>query len=137
MFNLLVSTLEMMGLTFVIGFFVAFIIKLIAGIADSLDFYSLHQKELTRLRRLRKLRRKLEFMVQDFPVEENEYYSDKREEFSRGLNHELTGYRGYYHGVSSGVGNKDLMDYYYDTHLMYLKEREEMIQNKNKKETKK
>lgn len=52
MLDLLITTLEMMGLTFVIGFFVAFIIKMIAVAADSFDFYSSHQKELLRLRRL-------------------------------------------------------------------------------------
>lgn len=51
MLDLLIATLEMMGLTFVIGFFVAFIIKMIAFAADSFDFYSSHQKELLRLRR--------------------------------------------------------------------------------------
>ena len=44
MLDLLIATLEMMGLTFVIGFFVAFIIKIIAFAADSFDFYSSHQK---------------------------------------------------------------------------------------------
>ena len=43
MLDLLITTLEMMGLTFVIGFFVAFIIKMIAVAADSFDFYSSHQ----------------------------------------------------------------------------------------------
>lgn len=56
MSDLLLPTLAMMGLTFVIGFFVAFVIKLIASAADSLDFYSLHQKELLRLRRIKKIR---------------------------------------------------------------------------------
>ena len=44
MLDLLIATLEMMGLTFVIGFFVAFIIKMIAFAADSFDFYSSHQR---------------------------------------------------------------------------------------------
>ena len=59
MLDLLIATLEMMGFTFVIGFFVAFIIKMIAVAANSFDFYSSHQKELLRLRRLRKLRQKV------------------------------------------------------------------------------
>lgn len=67
MLDLLIATLEMMGLTFVIGFFVAFIIKMIAVAADSFDFYSSHQKELLRLRRLRKLRQKVELMIRDIP----------------------------------------------------------------------
>lgn len=56
MSDLFLPTLEMMGLTFAIGFFVAFIIKLIASAADSLDFYSSHQQELLRLRRIKKFR---------------------------------------------------------------------------------
>lgn len=70
MLDLLIATLEMMGLTFVIGFFVAFIIKMIAVAANSFDFYSSHQKELLRLRRLRKLRQKVELMIRDIPIEE-------------------------------------------------------------------
>ena len=39
MIDLLISTFAMMGLTFLIGFFVAAVIKLIAYAADSFDFY--------------------------------------------------------------------------------------------------
>ena len=140
MLDLLVATLEMIGLTFVIGFFVVFVIKMIAVAADTFVFYSSHQKELDRRRRLRKLRQKVELMIRDIPLEENSLYSDKREEFSRGINRELTDYRGYYHGVSTGVSQGNLMDYYYpeDTHMMYLREQEEIIyQNKNKKQSNK
>lgn len=63
MSDLFLPTLEMMGLTFAIGFFVAFIIKLIASAADSLDFYSSHQQELLRLRRIKKFRQKMELML--------------------------------------------------------------------------
>lgn len=48
MIHLLLSTLAMMGLTFLIGFFVAAVIKLIAYAADSFDFYSSHRLELLR-----------------------------------------------------------------------------------------
>ena len=98
MLDLLIATLEMMGLTFVIGFFVAFIIKMIAVAADSFDFYSSHQKELLRLRRLRKLRQKVELMIRDIPMEDNGLLDDKREEFSRGVNRELTDY----HDITTG-----------------------------------
>ena len=47
MIHLLLSTLAMMGLTFLIGFFVAAVIKLIAYAADSFDFYSSHKLELS------------------------------------------------------------------------------------------
>ena len=48
MIDLLLSTFAMMGLTFLIGFFVAAVIKLIAYAADSFDFYSSHRLELLR-----------------------------------------------------------------------------------------
>ena len=50
----------MMGLTFLIGFFVAAVIKLIAYAADSFDFYSSHRLELLRLHRWRQHRQKVE-----------------------------------------------------------------------------
>ena len=59
MIHLLLSTLAMMGLTFLIGFFVAAVIKLIAYAADSFDFYSSHRLELLRLRRWRQHRQKV------------------------------------------------------------------------------
>ena len=108
----------------------AFIIKMIAFAADSFDFYSSHQKELLRLRRLRKLRQKVELMIRDIPMEDNGLLDDKREEFSRGVNRELTDYH-----VSTGVSKTNLVDYYYpeDTHMMYLNQQEEMLYQKNKK----
>lgn len=51
MSNLLLSALAMMGLTFLIGFFVAGVIKIIANWADFLDFYNLHREELLNLKR--------------------------------------------------------------------------------------
>ena len=56
MLHLFLSTLAMMGLTFLIGFFVAAIIKGIALAADSMDFYSSHLLELQRLRKIKKAR---------------------------------------------------------------------------------
>ena len=59
MSHLLLSTSAMMILTFIIGFLVAGIIKLIAVWADSLDFYNSHQEEIMRLKRLRKYHQKM------------------------------------------------------------------------------
>ena len=69
---------------------------------------------------LRKLRQKVELMIRDIPMEDNGLLDDKREEFSRGVNRELTDYHGYYHGVSTGVSKTNLVDYYYpeDTHMI-------------------
>lgn len=68
MIHLLLSTLAMMGLTFLIGFFVAAVIKLIAYAADSFDFYSSHRLELLRLRRWRQHRQKVERLVRQIPI---------------------------------------------------------------------
>ena len=45
MIDLLISTFAMMGLTFLIGFFVAAVIKLIAYAADSFDFFCYHRSD--------------------------------------------------------------------------------------------
>ncbi|MDD3036728.1 LapA family protein [Bacteroides sp.] len=138
MTSLLLSTLAMMGLTFLIGFFVAAVIKLIAYAADSFDFYSSHRLELLRLRRWQQHRQKVERLIRQLPsVEEENFMGDTREDFSRGINRNFTGYSGYYHGVSPGASEENLMDYYYprDTHDLYLQEEERA--HVNKKNTKK
>ena len=60
----------MMGLTFLIGFFVAAVIKLIAYAADSFDFYSSHRLELLRLHRWRQHRQKVERLVRQITVDD-------------------------------------------------------------------
>lgn len=136
MLSLLLATLEMMGLTFAIGFFVAFVIKMIALAADSLDFYSSHQKELLRLRRFKKIRQKMELMMfhEGYPEEDEENLNDQREDFSRGISRNPGDCRGYYHGVSPGVPRSNLFDYYYteDTHAVFLRN-EEAVHRQRKK----
>ena len=130
MIDLLISTFAMMGLTFLIGFFVAAVIKLIAYAADSFDFYSSHRLELLRLHRWRQHRQKVERLVRQMPLEAEETLGDYREDFSRGINRNFSGYSGYYHGVSPGASDDNLLEYYYpeDTHIVYLEKREEMLQ---------
>ena len=123
----------MMGLTFLIGFFVAAVIKLIAYAADSFDFYSSHRLELLRLHRWRQHRQKVERLVRQMPLEAEETLGDYREDFSRGINRNFSGYSGYYHGVSPGASEKNLMDYY--TREFFLKEEE--LAHTNKKNLKK
>lgn len=137
MIDLLISTFAMMGLTFLIGFFVAAVIKLIAYAADSFDFYSSHRLELLRLHRWRQHRQKVERLVRQMPLEAEETLGDYREDFSRGINRNFSGYSGYYHGVSPGASEKNLMDYYYprDTREFFLKEEE--LAHTNKKNLKK
>ena len=107
MSDLFLPTLEMMGLTFAIGFFVAFIIKLIASAADSLDFYSSHQQELLRLRRIKKFRQKMELMLHTPSMHGNIFGNDTREDYSRGVDRENEKPRGYYHGVRLIMENID------------------------------
>ena len=132
MIHLLLSTLAMMGLTFLIGFFVAAVIKLIAYAADSFDFYSSHKLELIRLHRWRQHRQKVEKLVRQIPFEAEEVLGDYREDFSRGINRNFTGYAGYYHGVSHGASDETLLDYYYprDTREFFLREEEQAHVNK-------
>ena len=119
MIHLLLSTLAMMGLTFLIGFFVAAVIKLIAYAADSFDFYSSHKLELIRLHRWRQHRQKVEKLVRQIPFEAEEVLGDYREDFSRGINRNFTGYAGYYQR---------------DTREFFLKEEERAhINKKNSK----
>ena len=139
MMQLLLSTLAMMGLTFLIGFFVAAVIKLIAYAADSFDFYSSHKLELLRLYRWRRHRQKVERYFKQLPYNEDDVLADTREDYSRGVNREISGYQqGYYHGVSHGAAQQNLMDYYYpaDTHEFYLQEEERAhVNKKNSKKT--
>lgn len=50
MSNLFLSTLAMMGLTFIIGFFVAGVIKIIANWADFFNFYHSNREVIRELR---------------------------------------------------------------------------------------
>ena len=82
MLHLFLSTLAMMGLTFLIGFFVAAIIKGIALAADSMDFYSSHLLELQRLRKIKKARARFIQLVWNNSPEEMEALGDSREKWN-------------------------------------------------------
>ena len=134
MSDLFLPTLEMMGLTFAIGFFVAFIIKLIASAADSLDFYSSHQQELLRLHRIKKFRQKMELMLHTPAVVFARVVAEDVSVHGGGVDRENEKPRGYYHGVSHGVSKRNLVDYFYpeDTLMMYLEDAISHRDNKNK-----
>ena len=70
------------------------------------------------------------------PLPDEGTLGDYREDFSRGINRNVSGYSGYYHGVSPGASEENLMDYYYprDTREFFLKEEE--LAHVNKKNTK-
>lgn len=136
--QLLVSTLAMMGLTFLIGFFVAAVIKSIAYAADSFDFYSSHRLELLRLHRWRKHRQKIERYVGQLPDYEEDSVEDTRGDYSRGINREIPSYKqGYYHGVSHGAAKQNLMDYYYPEDMRDIYLHEEELAHVSKKNSKK
>ena len=65
--------------------FVAAVIKLIAYAADSFDFYSSHRLELLRLRRWRQHRQKVERLVRQIPIVDEDALGDSREDYSRGI----------------------------------------------------
>ena len=129
MLSLFISTLEMMGLTFVIGFFVA------AFWADSLEYHHSHTAELAQFNKINKVRVKIGELLGLVPPEGTEQLNDEREDFARGENPDLTNMKpgGYYHGVSHGVSQLNLIDYYYprDTRFMYLKKKEQIMKKRN------
>lgn len=101
-----------------------------------LTFIVPHKLELIRLHRWRQHRQKVEKLVRQIPLEAEEALGDYREDFSRGINRNFTGYAGYYHGVSHGASDETLLDYYYprDTREFFLKEEERAhINKKNSK----
>lgn len=109
-------------------------IKLIASAADSLAFYSSHQEELARLKRIRKLHQKVATLITESALSDEEYGSDGREDFSRGVTKHPGDNRGFYHGVSPGESERGLMDYFYpeDTRTMFLRKEEQMLQHDKK-----
>lgn len=140
MLSLFISTLEMMGLTFVIGLFVAGVIKGIAFWADSLEYHHSHAAELTQFNRINKLRVKLGELLGLVSPEGTGQLDDEREDFARGENPDLANMRpeGYYHGVSHGISQLSLIDYYYphDTHFMHLKKKGQIMKKRNSNKNK-
>lgn len=140
MASLLLTTMAMMGLTFIIGFIVAGVIKIIAVWADSYECYSSRSEEIIRFKKLRKLRVKIAEKLGLVIPKGTESYEEDLENFYRGENEDLAGVKpnGYYHGVSHGVSEQDLMSYYYpkDTRMMFMFEKQEQIMKKQKKSEK-
>ena len=84
MFSLLLSTFAMMGLTFVIGFFVAGVIKLIASAADSLAFIVRTRKNCP-AEAYSETASESSYVNTESALSDEEYGSDGREDFSRGV----------------------------------------------------
>jgi len=114
MFKLLLFTLQMMGLTFVIGFLVAAVIKLTASAADYFEFHNSHESELRRLKQLKRRRRKRIF---DRLFDAQEMEIDIMEHHINGISHGADSPNEMdFHGVSPGVSSFDLLDYYNSAH---------------------
>lgn len=115
--------------------FVAAVIKGIAFWADSLEYHHSHTAELAQFNKINKVRVKIGELLGLVPPEGTEQLNDEREDFARGENPDLTNMKpgGYYHGVSHGVSQLNLIDYYYprDTRFMYLKKKEQIMKKRN------
>lgn len=125
MLKLCLETLEMMGLTFVIGFLVAAVIKGIAIWADSLDYHHSRTDEMEHFTKLDLLWGKIcEYFGLVIP-EGVEKLDDERAQFADGVNKDKFYMKppGYYHGVSHGASKLDLLNYYYpqDTRVVFMK----------------
>ena len=102
MLHILYVTIEMMALTFVIGFVVAAIIKSIAYATDSIEFYNVNKEEIDRLERMRYKRLK---RVKRTFADENRSWVERDYGISRGrvvqeLNDEMLNVRARAHRCS-------------------------------------
>lgn len=122
----------MMVLTFIIGFVVAGVIKGIAMWADSLDYHHSHAAEQEQFNRIFHVRAKIGEMLGLVSPRRTEKLNDEREDFARGKNSDQPQINPgeYYHGVSHGASQLNLIDYYYprDTRFMYLKKKKQMLE---------
>jgi hypothetical protein len=115
MTHLFTTTLQMMELTFLIGFIVAGVIRLIALVADHYNLLTQQDKEMLHLHRINKLRRKVRLLIEETIAEKYQYPDDLREDYRRGINND-TPYQTDYRRSKN------------DTRLVYLKKEEKQRQ---------
>ena len=138
MFSLLLSTFEMMVLTFWIGWGVAAVIKSIAMCADSMELHHSSSAEMKAYGRFERLRMKIaEIMEVNVPLDRTEkLVRDERLDYVKGVNKDLDetdeSIEDVTHGVSRGISKFNLMDFYYprDTRLIFLKRKRAMMKKK-------
>ncbi len=138
MFSLLLSTFEMMAITFLIGFVVAAVIKSIAICADSLELHHSSSSEMKAYGRFERLRMKIaEIMEVNVPLDRTEkLVRDERQDYVKGINKDVDeadeAIEDAAHGVSRGISKFNLMDFYYprDTRLIFLKRKRAMMKKK-------
>ena len=90
MSNLFFSTLVMMGITFIIGFFVAGIIKIIANWADFFDFYHLHKEEIVNMKREHRLHHHVA-LAEAAPAEQDTTYSEGHQSLAHKIRETVDG----------------------------------------------
>lgn len=115
MLTLLFQTFLMMLLTFLIGFGVASVIKIIANTADYYEFHRLHHDEFTRMKNLKKERIKYlyEVIEKKLPLD-HEMLDNPFHGVSRGaVETDFTD--DYLKGMSRGDDHYNIIDYYYPT----------------------
>ena len=138
MFSLLLSTFEMMAITFFFFFFVAAVIKSIAICADSLELHHSSSSEMKAYGRFERLRMKIaEIMEVNVPLDRTEkLVRDERQDYVKGINKDVDeadeAIEDAAHGVSRGISKFNLMDFYYprDTRLIFLKRKRAMMKKK-------
>lgn len=138
MFSLLLSTFEMMAITFLIGFVVAGVIKSIAICADSMELHHSSSSEMKAYGRFERLRMKIaEIMEVNVPLDRTEkLVRDERQDYVKGINKDVDeadeAIEDATHGVSRGISKFNLMDFYYprDTRLIFLKRKRAMMKKK-------
>lgn len=138
MFSLLLSTFEMMAITFLIGFVVAGVIKSIAICADSMELHHSSSSEMKAYGRFERLRMKIaEIMEVNVPLDRTEkLVRDERQDYVKGINKDVDeadeAIEDAAHGVSRGISKFNLMDFYYprDTRLIFLKRKRAMMKKK-------
>ena len=138
MFSLLLSTFEMMAISFFFGFVVAAVIKSIAICADSLELHHSSSSEMKAYGRFERLRMKIaEIMEVNVPLDRTEkLVRDERQDYVKGINKDVDeadeAIEDAAHGVSRGISKFNLMDFYYprDTHLIFLKRKRAMMKKK-------
>lgn len=139
MLDLLLSTLEMMAITFLIGFVVAAVIKSIAVCADSLELHHSSSTEMKAYGRFERLRMKIaEIMEVNVPLNRTEKLArNDREDYAKGINRDIDeaeeALEDATHGVSRGISKFNLMDFYYprDTRLIFLKRKRAIMKQKS------
>ncbi len=109
--NIFVEIFKMMAFCFAIGFGVAAIIRLIAYVADRLDFSHSHIQELKRLKHIRKLHRLHAMHLTSISRTIRGEMPTSEQELAELGEEAVSG--NYFPHASRGLSEFSIMDYYY------------------------